>query len=70
MIYFLNKVIYLFCLAAILWGVDRGASLGWFDKTRATFGDTRFTYSKSNWKKLYRWVALAVLVFAVWALFK
>jgi hypothetical protein len=70
MIDFLKNVAYLLVLAAVLWGLDRGASLGWFDKTRTTIGDTRLTYSKSNWKKFYRWVAVAVFLLAAWLLFK
>jgi hypothetical protein len=63
------KFLCLFGVVALLWAVNRGAQLGYFDKVRASKDGIRLTYSKSNWEKYFRWVAFAIIAFVALLLF-
>lgn len=60
--YYVWKFLWVVCFAAALFGINWLANKNYFDKARASYKGTEYTFSRDNWNVYFRIFSVVVLV--------
>ena len=52
--YYVWKFLWVVCFAAALFGINWLANKNYFDKARASYKGTEYTFSRDNWNVYFR----------------